>query len=82
MACWVVAVGLDAVEGVEGLFARWARSLGWRTYRVSHAWKVVEEVLEMVGTTLFGQAFLRYLAHRADGLGIVLRGPGPRDGGA
>ena len=45
---------------------------------MKHGLRCTEEVLEMVGWTLIGQAVLRNLAHVAGGVRLTLQGPGPR----
>ena len=61
LACFVVAVGLDFVEGVDGAFVSISGILGVDDYTVSHAFKVTEELLEMFGTSLFLLLFLAQL---------------------
>jgi hypothetical protein len=76
VACMVLAVALDFVEGLAedhpwNVFAWLARTIDfgdWTEYRfrsdafdtVSHFAKSAEETLEMVGNTLLWLAFLRY----------------------
>lgn len=73
LSCFVVAVGLDLIEGVDGAHDTCAAWLGTSVYAVSHPLKVLEEALELVGTTLFLVTFLRYLAAIADGKRFVVR---------
>jgi hypothetical protein len=77
--CWALAQGMDFVEGLEqaGALYDWMQATFAvdRRYGVTHSWKVVEEVLEMLGTTLLWVGFLKYLATAADGLQIRLRYP-------
>jgi hypothetical protein len=60
-ACFALAVGIDFVEGLEtpyrNLGAAW--SLGEDT--VPHASGIVEELIEMLGTTFLLYAYLAYL---------------------
>lgn len=77
LSVFVLAIGLDFLEGMDGLYDGWADRLKVREYTVSHYFKVTEETLEMVGTTLFLVGFLKYLARVSDGLRIeVRRAPG------
>lgn len=73
LACFVVAVGLDFVEGMDGAFENMARASGLRTYTVSHGFKVTEELLEMLGTTLFLTTFAHQLAASLRGRVVVVR---------
>lgn len=59
--CWAVAVGIDFLEGIEGLFEGWAAQLDVKKYTVSHPFLMVEEFLEMFGTTIFLSVFVRIL---------------------
>lgn len=66
LMCFAVAQGLDFLEGIDGLFENLAASLEVADYTVGHAFRAVEETLEMVGTTAFwGVA----LSHAADRIG-------------
>ena len=74
--CWVVAQGLDFVEGLNNV-ERLYRSVQdtFRVeliYGVTHTFKVIEEVLEMLGTTLLWVGFLHYFAHVSNGLQFSL----------
>lgn len=79
--CWVVSQGIDFIEGLEraGDIYDWVRAtLNIRSsYGVTHLIKVIEETLEMLGTTLLWVGFLRYLAHASDGLHLKLQRTGP-----
>ncbi len=70
--CWAVAQGLDFIEGldnVDELYYWFQDTLDIEDeYGVSHTFKVIEETLEMLGTTLLWAGFLYYLAHVSDGL--------------
>jgi len=59
--CWGVAVGIDFLEGIEGLFEILAESFDVTTYTLSHPILVLEEFLEMFGGTLFLCIFIRCL---------------------
>lgn len=69
---WAVAQGIDFTEGLDDIddyYKSIQDSLDIdRKYGVSHSFKVVEEVLEMFGTTLLWVGFLHYFATVADGL--------------
>ena len=51
--CWAIAIGIDFVEGREGFFESIATALEVKKYTVSHPFLMVEEFLEMFGTSLF-----------------------------
>ena len=59
--CWAAAIGIDFVEGREGFFEAIADSLEVKKYTVSHPFLMVEEFLEMFGTTLFLSLFVEKL---------------------
>jgi hypothetical protein len=74
--CWAVAQGIDFIEGLDRvadlhLWLEEAFGADSR-YGVTHSLKVIEEVLEMLGTTLLWTGFLKYLAVAADGLNLRL----------
>jgi hypothetical protein len=78
LGCWAVAQGMDFVEGLDSVDTVYDRVQEWlggetRRYAVTHTFKVVEEVLEMLGTTLLWMGFLSYLADVADGLELRFR---------
>lgn len=70
--CWAVAQGIDFTEGLDDIddyYKSIQDSLDIeRKYGISHTSKVIEEVLEMFGTTLLWVGFLHYFATVADGL--------------
>ena len=76
--CWIVAQSLDFVEGLDEVDTYYGLVQDYfaieRAYLVSHTFKVVEEFLEMLGTTLLWVGFLSYFAHVADGLKFKLVG--------
>jgi hypothetical protein len=76
--CWIVAQSLDFVEGLDDIETYYKSVQDYfsieRAYLVSHTFKVVEEYLEMLGTTLLWVGFLSYFAHVADGLKFELVG--------
>jgi hypothetical protein len=61
LGCWAVAVGIDFIEGTEGVFESIAKSLDVKKYTVSHPLLMLEEFLEMLGTTLFLSLFVQKL---------------------
>ena len=75
LAAYVVAIGLDFVEGIEDaggergvVFRDLGERLAMPEHKVSHLSKLVEEYLEMLGTSLIWYGFLRYLTVLADGI--------------
>jgi hypothetical protein len=77
VACFVVAVGIDFVEGLDGVFDAFAEALGVRDYTVSHGFKVTEELLEIFGTTVFWTTFLAQLGVALDGRPVTVVRDGP-----
>ena len=74
--CWIVSQGLDFIEGL-GKIDDFYKSIQdllsiERYYLVTHTFKVVEEVLEMLGTTLLWVGFLHYFAVVSNGLKFQL----------
>lgn len=66
VAIWlyVLAVGLDFVEGLDGEFFEDVGIAGFfstEDFRIRHMSKALEEFLEMFGTTIFLTVFLKYL---------------------
>jgi hypothetical protein len=83
LSLYVAAVGVDFLEGIRdsegesgGLYEQLAETWEMRRYTVSHTAKMIEETLEMLGTTFFLYTFLRYLAVIADGLHVRIDGRG------
>lgn len=74
---WAVAQGIDFVEGLdeaEDLYDWFQDAFGIeRRYGVTHTMKLLEEMMEMFGTTLLWVGFLHYLGRASDGLGLRLR---------
>lgn len=58
LASYGVAVGLDFVEGLPAGYEWTAQQLGLSASFVNHFGRVIEEFLELFGTTLFLVAFL------------------------
>ncbi len=73
LACYVAAVALDFAEGIDGVHQAWAALLGWKTHTVSHVQKVIEETIEMAGSTFFLGAFLLHLGHGSGGLSLLFQ---------
>jgi hypothetical protein len=74
--CWAIAQSLDFIEGLDNIDDFYDSIKEYlsikRSYGVPHTFKVVEEVLEMLGTTLLWLGFLHYFATVANGLQIRL----------
>ncbi len=72
--CWAVSQGIDFVEGlknIEHVYVRIENVFAVeRDYTVPHYFKVVEETLEMLGTTVLWIGFLQYFVHVASGLKV------------
>lgn len=58
LGCFSLAVGLDYVEGVYGGYKQIIVATGWQYETIRHVSKVIEEFIEMLGTSLFLTAFL------------------------
>jgi len=74
--CWIIAQGIDFIEGLEKV-DEYYKMIQERfeieeKYAVSHTFKVVEEVLEMFGTTLLWIGFLHYFTRVSHGIQIKL----------
>lgn len=61
---FVVAVGLDYVEGLDGGYDRLIERFASDEYTVSHFAKALEEWIEMVGTTCLLMGFLTHLMRK------------------
>lgn len=74
--CWAVAQSLDFLEGLDDIDTFYDSVQEYfaikRKYGVTHTFKVVEEELEMFGTTLLWIGFLHYFSHISHGLQIRL----------
>lgn len=84
-ACWGLSQGLDYIEGlyieksphIESFYRAVKRAFAIKQeYGVTHLFKVIEEVLEMFGTTLLWVGFMKYFAQVAHGLRIQLQANG------
>jgi len=60
LGCFALAVGLDFIEGLQSDYDWIIGSLPLSYRQVSHFVKVLEEFIEMVGTTLFLICFLKH----------------------
>jgi len=76
LACFAISQGLDFVEGMERMVDT-LDALGDKysssAYLISHAPRLLEEWLEMMGTTAFLAAFLDALVDKVDGVRLELR---------
>lgn len=61
LGCFSLAVAMDYVEGVYGGYKAIIVATGWQYETVLHTARVIEEFIEMLGTTLFLAAFLYQL---------------------
>ena len=82
LACFVVAVGLDFVEGLDKHHPwnvhTWIReTYGLRKYTVRHFSKSIEESMEMVGTTLLWLVVLKHFVRAAHNTEIRFVPPPP-----
>jgi len=62
LSCYAIAVGLDYVEGLYGGYKTIIVTTGLDYDSVMHLSKVIEEFLEMLGTTFFLALFIEHLA--------------------
>jgi len=69
---FAIAILLDFIEGIDETYRMMENMAGMTEPFVTHFIQLVEEVLEMLGTTLLWYVFLNYLAHLSDNLGIKL----------
>lgn len=73
LGLWAVAVGMDAWEGVGLPYEGVQQTLGWGEIKFRHAVMLVEEMLELLGSTLFLYLFLRRLGDLLEEQPAVLR---------
>lgn len=73
---FVVAVGMDFVEGLDDGYAWLAGAAGWEADAIRHFSKSLEEFVEMVGMTLFLVTFIGHLATLAPRLEVHFLGRG------
>jgi len=76
--CWVTSQIIDFGEGladINDMYTAIQTYLGSSsTYLVPHSFKVVEEMLEMVGTTFLWVGFLHYLGIKLEGKQVQFKG--------
>jgi hypothetical protein len=70
LACFVTAVGMDFVEGLDDGYRWLAESTGWQSDAIRHFSKSIEEFLEMLGMSIFLVIFIGRLAAAAPRLDI------------
>jgi len=70
IGCFVVAVGMDFVEGLENGYAWLTTATGWEVDATRHFSKSLEELVEMIGMSLFLVAFIAQLARTAPRLDL------------
>lgn len=73
LGLWAVAVGMDAWEGMGLPYEAAQQTLGWGELKFRHAVMLVEEMLELLGSTLFLYLFLRRLGDLLEERPAVLR---------
>ncbi len=71
LSCFVMAVGLDFIEGLDkkhewNIHTLIRKEYALKKYTVRHFSKSLEEFIEMVGTTLFWVAFLSHFSRLLD----------------
>jgi len=78
LGCYALAVGLDYIEGLYGGYKTIivATSLDYDSVR--HLSKVIEEFLEMLGTTLFFALFVVHLARHTEHVKLSFLGANTR----
>jgi len=77
LACYGIAVGIDFVEGMAGAHALIGETIGVSTKFASHFGRVIEEFLELLGSSLFLIAFLRHFMQIAPKTVVVFRDEPP-----
>lgn len=65
IACFVLAVAMDFVEGLDDGYGWLAASTGWQTGTIRHFSKSLEELVEMLGMSIFLVSFIGHLARVA-----------------
>ncbi|HSH42819.1 MAG TPA: hypothetical protein VK973_11915 [Arenicellales bacterium] len=76
IACFVLAVGMDFVEGLDEGYRWLTGATGWRADTVRHFSKSLEEFIEMVGMSLFLVTFIGHLARVAPRIRIRFQDAG------
>lgn len=78
LAFYVLAVGLDFVEGMQSdPYTALAAYLNLSTESIRHFSKVIEETIELLGTTFFLLTFLKFLCAQEKDIHIYLRKQSP-----
>ena len=65
IGCFVLAVGMDFVEGLDEGYRWLTASMGWEADTIRHFSKSLEEFVEMVGMSIFLVTFIGHLARVA-----------------
>ncbi len=77
LACYGLAVGIDFIEGMPGAYATIGESLGLSTKFTSHFGRVIEEFLELFGSSLFLITFLKHFMQISPRTSVVFRDESP-----
>lgn len=72
MTCYAIAVGLDFIEGLPDGYSGVAEALGLTEKFTEHYGRVLEEFLEMFGTTLFLGGFLGHFVRTTRRLDVTV----------
>lgn len=71
LGCYAAAVSIDFLEGIRGFYF-WLSEIFHADERaLSHFSRVLEEFLEMFGTTLFLTTFLRHLMSKTNKISVI-----------
>ena len=62
IGCFVVAVILDFIEGMDDAYRWLINNLSWQESTIKHFSKSIEEFIEMMGMSLFLVSFLGFIA--------------------
>lgn len=73
LACYGLAVGIDFVEGMPGAYKALGEALGLSTKFTSHFGRVIEEFLELLGSSLFLITFLKHFMQISPRTTVVFR---------
>ncbi len=76
LGCYTLAVGLDFLEGIEDGYKMTGEWLGTGRMWAGHYGRVLEEFLEMFGTTCFLAAFLGHFTRMCGPVNIRFTKPG------
>ena len=80
LGCYALAVGLDFVEGIEGAYEEVSAWMGLSEAFAPHYGRVLEELLEMLGTTFFLAAFLGHFTRTCGPVDLRFEGRSPPPG--